>query len=92
MDFAQTVKGGLLCIGLVATAKARAVGVSEVDKTSRVSCQAQGDKPGPLGFGDHHPHPMHRCIPCCNSGGIAVSGDSTLGILSRLTQLLTLLG
>lgn len=29
MDFAQTVKGGLLCIGLVATAKARAVGVSE---------------------------------------------------------------
>lgn len=63
-----------------------------LDKTSRVRCQAQGDKPGPLGFGDHHPHPRHRCIPCCNSGGIAVSGDSTLGILSRLTQLLTLLG
>ena len=29
MDFAQTVKGGLLCIGLVATAQARAVGVSK---------------------------------------------------------------
>lgn len=63
-----------------------------LDKTSRVSFQAQGDKPGPLGFGDYHPHPVHRCIPCCNSVDIAVSGDFTLGILSRLTQLLTLLG
>ena len=59
-----------------------------LDKTNRVSCQAQGDTPG---FGDHHLTPSTD-VSHAVTVGIAVSGDSTLGILSRLSQLLTLLG